>query len=308
MSGAPAVTVVVPFLNAERTMGALLRGLASQQPHELGGTEFVFVDNGSTDDGPKLVAAAALPASRLEHQATPGVSAVRNRGLDVARGDVVAVIDSDCVPSRQWLRELVAPFHNTSAQLAAGALASFPPRTGAQRFAARYGMNDARRTLDMAVPFANGRNMAVRRAAAEAVGGWPEEMLQGDDIEFSHRVVTRFGCPIEYRERALVFHQDRESDEDLWRQAHGYGRGIATLYHRHPNELPWGVPQRVRRLRMSARRRLRWVLAAAGQKTGRVNSDDAEFARYLAGWDRAFWRGFFEERARLGRPARLDQP
>ena len=298
MSQSPAVTVIVPFRDAERTIGGLLSGLASQQATTLGGVEFVFVDNGSTDAGPSLVDAAALPASRIVAEEKRGVSAVRNRGLAVARGGVVVCIDSDCIPSRRWLRELVAPFSDPSVHLAAGSLASFPPQTGAQRFAARHGMNDGQRTLEMALPFANGRNVAVRRTSALAVGGWPEDMVQGEDIEFSTRVMAHFGCAIEYRERALVYHRDRESDDELWAQARGYGRGIAMVYARHPERLPWGRQQQLAQLRRSTRRRVGSAWADLGGVMGFVRADDAEFARYLAGWDRWFWRGFHEERRR----------
>jgi O-antigen biosynthesis protein len=293
------VSVVVPFLNAARTIGDLIVGLRGQRSHALGGTEFIFVDNGSTDAGRDVALTSGLPELRVVDQAVRGVSAARNKGMEAARGEILAVIDSDCVPTRQWLRELVAPFVSADVHLAAGSLASFPPRTAAQRFAARYGLNEAQRTVDAAISFANGRNMAVRRSSALAVGGWPEEMLQGDDIEFSHRIRDRFGCPIEFRDRALVYHQDRESDDELWRQAHGYGRGIALVYDRHRDELPWGPAQRLRRVRMSSRRQLARAGSALGARVGRINDDDAEFARYLAHWDRHFWRGFFEERRRL---------
>jgi glycosyltransferase involved in cell wall biosynthesis len=292
----PAVTVIVPFLNAERTIGALLRGLESLRPTELGAAEFVFVDNGSTDAGPALVEAAAIPESRLVVQPTPGVSAARNRGLALARGEIVALIDSDCVPSRQWLRELVAPFQDPAVHLVAGGLASFPPRTAAQRFAARYGLNDAHRTLQMALPFANGRNMAVRRSSAEHVEGWAEDVLRGDDIDFSTRLLDAVGGSIEYRERALAYHQDRETDEDLWKQARGYGLGIALMYERYPDRLPWGRAEKFRQLRTSSRRRLSASFARLGRVMGFVSDADVEFAEYLAHWDRAFWKGFADAR------------
>src|SRR5262245_13705355 len=194
----PRVTVVVPFLNAEATIGDLIRGLASQVPNTLGATEYVFVDNGSNDGGRALAEASWLPDARVVDQSIPGVSAVRNRGLEVARGEVLAIIDSDCVPTRQWLRELIEPFADERVLLAAGGLASYPPKTGAQRFAAQYGLNDATRNIEMPViPFANGRNMAVRVDAARAIGGWPEDMEKGDDIEFSYRLRKKFDCAIE---------------------------------------------------------------------------------------------------------------
>lgn len=293
----PAVSVVVPFLNAEGTIGALLSGLRAQLPHSLGDTEFLFVDNGSTDSGRHLVERSGLANTRVVDQQRPGVSAVRNAGLQEAVGEIVAVIDSDCVPTRAWLRELVAPFARPEVLLAAGGLASYPPRTAAQRFAAAWGLNDAARNLYVsAIPFANGRNMAVRRSTAQAVGGWPEDMDRGDDVEFSHRVVKQFGCAIEFRPLAMVFHQDRSSDDELWQQAHGYGRGMAQLYARHPEQLPWGWAQRARRARTSTRRRLGAMGTGLAIAAGRADNASSEFARYQAAWDRWFWRGFDDER------------
>jgi glycosyltransferase involved in cell wall biosynthesis len=294
---APAVSVVVPFLNAEATIGALLTGLRTQAPHGLGETEFIFVDNGSADAGRSIVEKMGLAGARVVDEKIRGVSAARNRGLREANGQIVAVIDSDCVPSRQWLRELVAPFSDGDVLLAAGGLASYPPRTAAQRFAAQWGLNDsARNVYESAIPFANGRNMAVRRSAAEAVGGWPEDMDRGDDVEFSYRVVQHFGCVICYRPLALVFHQDRASDAELWDQAHGYGRGMAQLYAEHPGDLPWGWPQRARRTRTTLRRRVGAVSARLAAATRVTDGSHAEFASYLANWDRSFWRGFDAER------------
>src|SRR5207253_208197 len=91
-----------------------------------------------------------------------GVAAARNLGLAEARGAVVALIDADCIPVRTWLRDLIAPFADESVVIVAGGLASFMPRTAAQRFAARYGLSDASHSVARPImPFANGRNMAI---------------------------------------------------------------------------------------------------------------------------------------------------
>ena len=287
----------MPVYNAEGTLGTLLTALRAQLPAELGPAEYLFVDNGSTDRSRQLLGNFAAPGLRVFDEPARGVSAARNRGLKAARGQVVVAIDADCVPVRIWLREIVAPFADPAVKLVAGGLASYPPRTAAQRFAARYGLNDASRNLAMAgIPFANGRNLAVRREVAEAVGGWPEDMDRAEDIEFSHRIRKRFGCPIEYRPLALAFHQDRASDEELQQQAFGYGRGMALLYARHAEFLPWGMNQRALRARMSIRRRLAASFRRMAHRVGRADAESVEFAHYLAMWDRWFWRGFDDER------------
>ena len=292
MDASVSVSVVVPVFNAAATLPELLSGLRSQLPNALGPTEFVLVDNGSTDASHELVERSGLPNLSTLREPKRGPSAARNRGLAAARGEVVALLDADCVPTRGWLRALVEPFADQGVLLVAGGLASYPPRTGAQRFAARYGLNDATRALNNALPFANTRNMAVRRTAARAVGGWPEELTFGEDVEFSYLVRKRFGCEIVFREAALCYHQDRESDDDLLSQAYSYGRGTAVLYRRHSAEVAWTMRHRLHRRRRSTQRWLASRLAQLGSRLGRVSQADAEFAAYLSRWDAAFWRGF----------------
>ena len=293
MTGVPAVSVIVPVFNGEGTLGALLSSLRGLVPHPLGGTEFIIVDNGSTDTSRQMAESAGIKGLRVVDEPRRGPAAARNRGLAEARGDLLALLDDDSVASRRWLRELVAPFSDPTVQIVAGGLASYPPRTGAQRFAARYGLNDATRAVEMqTMPFANTRNMAVRRSVAKAVGGWPEELIVGEDVEFSYRVRSRFGCAIDYRPAALVFDQDRETDEELWHQANGYGRSMADLYALHPDVLPWHWRQNLHRRRRSTQRRLAAAIGRLQRRLGRGDPEMIEFREYLAGWDRSFWRGF----------------
>ncbi|MEP7360076.1 MAG: glycosyltransferase [Chloroflexota bacterium] len=300
MAGADAqVSVIVPVYNGATTLPALLNGLRGQELHGLDEVEFLFVDNNSTDGSRDVIERFGLANARVFDEAKQGVSATRNRALANARGELIATLDADCVPSRQWLRELVAPFADQKVLIAAGGLASYPPRTAAQRFAAQYGLNEAGRNVTMGPGFANGRNMAVRRSVAAAVGGWSEDMRIGEDMDFSYRVIARYNCSIEFRPLALAFHQDRPDDESLFRQAYGYGEGLAMMYSRHSDVLPWGAPQRIRRARMSIRRRVGVIRQRLAQRMDRSTPLDAEFAIYLDRWNTAYWRGFDDEWRRI---------
>jgi hypothetical protein len=75
---------------------------------------------------------------------------------------------------------------------------------------------------------------------------------------------------------------------------------MAMLYRRHPEFLPWGAPQRARRVRMTLRRRLGAARQRLAGRLGRAQADEAEFAAYLALWDAWFWRGFDAERRAPG--------
>ena len=93
----PRVSVVVPVYEAMPYLRTLLVSLLAQ---DLGPDDYevVAVDDGSTDDGPRLLdeLARVHPQLRVVHQENSGwPGAPRNRGLDLARGRYVFFADAD---------------------------------------------------------------------------------------------------------------------------------------------------------------------------------------------------------------------
>ena len=86
------VSVIIPLYNREATIGQALRSVLEQSvpPNEV-----IVVDDGSVDGSADVVRALNDPRVRYFHQANAGAGAARNRGLDVAQGDWVALLDSD---------------------------------------------------------------------------------------------------------------------------------------------------------------------------------------------------------------------
>ena len=89
-----SVSVVVPALNAERTIGQVVRALLEQEPspHEV-----IVVDDGSTDRTAEI--AARLGARVVSTGGGGSAGGARNRGWDAATGDVVLFLDSDAIPA-----------------------------------------------------------------------------------------------------------------------------------------------------------------------------------------------------------------
>ena len=87
------VSVIMPAFNREATVGAAMRSVLAQSHDRF---ELIVVDDGSTDGTVAIVEAFLGDARvRLVCGAHGGVSAARNLGLEQARGDVVAYLDSD---------------------------------------------------------------------------------------------------------------------------------------------------------------------------------------------------------------------
>jgi peptidoglycan/xylan/chitin deacetylase (PgdA/CDA1 family) len=86
----PAVSVVIPARNAEGTLGRTLESLAAQT---FGSFEAIVVENGSSDG--TAAVAASFADVRLERCPARGVSAARNHGISVARGEWLLFLDAD---------------------------------------------------------------------------------------------------------------------------------------------------------------------------------------------------------------------
>ena len=92
---APMVSVVIPAFNQARFLPAAIESAIAQTYRDR---EIIVVDDGSTDDTPE-VARRYGDAVRYVRQANKGLAGARNTGIDRARGEFVALLDSDDV----WL-------------------------------------------------------------------------------------------------------------------------------------------------------------------------------------------------------------
>ena len=92
----PLISVIVPVYNRENVLEECVNSVLKQTWSNL---ELVLIDDGSTDDSALISKALAEKDCRIRVLCMPhcGVSAARNAGLDVARGEYLFFLDSDDV-------------------------------------------------------------------------------------------------------------------------------------------------------------------------------------------------------------------
>ena len=113
MSGVPQnpprgcirVSVVIPCYNGERYLADTIRSVMRQ---EVGPTETIVVDDGSTDGSREVVAAFGAQV-RYARQPHGGAARARNLGAALATGTLLAFIDADDLWTEHALGALIAP-------------------------------------------------------------------------------------------------------------------------------------------------------------------------------------------------------
>jgi teichuronic acid biosynthesis glycosyltransferase TuaG len=95
----PAVSVIIPAYNAEAFLARAIRSVEAQSFRDF---EIVVIDDGSTDGTAEV--ALGFSSVRCVRGSHGGEAAARNRGLEEARGELVAFVDAD----DEWLPEKLA--------------------------------------------------------------------------------------------------------------------------------------------------------------------------------------------------------
>jgi glycosyltransferase involved in cell wall biosynthesis len=262
---APTISVVICTRNRPDSVRATVRSiLACRYPADR--LEVVVVDNASEAD-----AAAGLSekdfdgevAVRVTREPEPGLSNARNRGLGVARNEIVVFADDDVEVDRDWLAILVAPFARdprvgaTSGRTLPGALET-PVQRWVEGFGGRIRNFDIR-VFDLRHPPADqplfpftvgdlgaGRNMAFRRELLIEKGGFDPALgpgtlaHDGDDIEALLRILLSDRMVV-HDPAAIVWHAHPRDYDELWQRVWGYGIALTACLTRaittHPRLL-----------------------------------------------------------------------
>lgn len=216
------VSVVIPlYMNAEK----ILRSVRSVQAQTYPYWELVVVDDGSSDDGAERVRAVGDSRIRVHTQSNQGVSAARNRGIQLATSDLIAFLDADDEWRPNFLETVVvmARTYPHSAWYATGYQIRHP-REGVFNSRLRGVKADFSRGLlpnyflvaVQSDPPVWSSAVAIRRAAIEAIGGFPAGIASGEDLLTWARLAVRYQLAYDIRPLA-IFHvsgYDRRADPE----------------------------------------------------------------------------------------------
>lgn len=180
-----SISVVVPVLNGMRFLPITLPTLLAAG-RRVGGIEIIYVDNGSTDGSREFLEAQESKSLRTHYVEGGTIAGMRNSGARQSSGTYLSFIDSDCSVPERYFEEAVEVLRSTGA--AATGCEIHVPENPHWLEAAWHDLHYFGR--DRFVPYLNSGNFFVSRAAFQAVGGFREDMVTGEDAEIGQRLVS----------------------------------------------------------------------------------------------------------------------
>lgn len=183
----PVVSFVMPVFNSERYIARCLLSIRSLNFDGIG-YEVLIMDNGSTDGTHQIMRDLGF-----DFHVVPkvNVSALRNRGATMARGDYLAFVDSDVELSPQWLQDGLAVFQQDNV-VASGCFPGVPlDATWVQRTWDLHQRGRSRVDSVTPAPWLSSMNLLVRRNAFLEVSGFNEQLTTAEDVDLSYRLGQR---------------------------------------------------------------------------------------------------------------------
>ena len=226
------VSVIIPVFNDPEHLKICLTALETQTyPQDC--YEEIVVDNGSDESLENIV--KQFPQAKLAYCNNPGSYAARNHGISLAKGEILAFTDSDCIPASDWLtmgvKRLVA---TANCGLVAGKIEIF------------FKNSDRPRAIELydSVTFFNQKqyieeekygataNIFSEKLVFERVGLFNSQLKSGGDREWGQRVFAQ-GYSLVYADEARVAHPARYSFGQMYHKVArvrgaGYEQARAT--------------------------------------------------------------------------------
>lgn len=246
------ISVVIPLYNKEEQIAHTLQSVFEQTFQNF---EIVIVDDGSTDNSVEEVEKFDDSRVRLIRQSNAGVSAARNRGIEEARGELIAFLDAD----DEWKLEYLATQY--------GLYQKYPE---CSVYACNYEFRDSKGkvtpTIIRKLPFEGedgilsnyfevascshppicSISIMVKKTAIQAIGGFPLGIKSGEDlltwarlavngkIAYSKRIEAMYVLP----QKSKLGNQERDFQlEDIKECPDIIGKEIESFYEEVKGQL-----------------------------------------------------------------------
>ncbi len=213
------ISLISTVLNEDKNLDFFIKSIIKQKKRP---EEFIIVDGGSTDKTFEILKTYSKKHKWIKIFQKKGfnISQGRNYAIKKAKNDVIATCDAGGKYREDWLEKLAEGFNG---QVSFG--------TDKPLIKNKFQKVLAKKVLHKKV-VGSSRNMIFQKKIWKEVGGYPEDMLIGEDTLFDERIRKK-GYKIIKIPNAICYWEMRKNLLEVKRQFYRYGYWDGVAYRRH---------------------------------------------------------------------------
>lgn len=222
------VSVIIPVYNDFQALEGLIPFLNNQTLNKTD-YEVIIVDNCSDSDIRKNIPDSTefIVLKECKHLASP--YSCRNRGIEIAKGEIIALLDSTCYPVNNWLEDALHCFDSTNSDLIAGEVGfrfkNERPSAG-EYFDSVTNIKMKESVTERKV--AKTANLFVKKSVFDKIGLFQEGIRSGGDVAWT-AMATGSGFKLSFCEKAMVKKEARGLKE-LIKKQYRVGKGQPVIW------------------------------------------------------------------------------
>ncbi len=221
------ISIIIPIKN-NRIVSRLLEKLTTFPEPEK--TEILIID--ASQGKLKDIQNKFPQVKWLDYKASSllSVAEQRNYGIKMAKGDVIVFIDADCIPTKNWLSEIVKPIRAENENITAGYIKSV------RKYPRKWALDHEKVLSNKYVEEAATMNSAFKKSVFEKIGDYDKKFeYGGEDIDLCYRA-RKAGYKIRSQPKAIIYHDWDDISRNISR-VYLYGRASYRFFKKHFREL-----------------------------------------------------------------------
>jgi cellulose synthase/poly-beta-1,6-N-acetylglucosamine synthase-like glycosyltransferase len=235
----PFVSIIVPVYNGERNIGNCIESLLALN-YPSSKMEIIIVDNNSKDATYKTI--QKYPVIPLIEDKIQSSYASRNAGLKIAKGEIIAFTDSDCIADKEWILKALECFQDNSVGCVAGRIEGYSPSNYIEEYLVRTRALCQGSTRFL--PYAQTANALYRKDVFDSIGLFEEKWISGGDADLTWRMLLHSGYKIVSCSDSVIYHVHRSTLKGFFKQRMTWGYGEVLLhkkYKAHYQRREWEI-------------------------------------------------------------------
>ena len=222
-------SIIVPAHNSEKTLEQCLKSVLLQDGINF---EVIVVDNKSTDKTKEIIEKLQRADKRIKYVFEPrqGRGAARNAGINSAKGEIIAMTDSDCVVPKNWLKTLISPIIFENEKAVMGGDREMFSNFWTKNLQKKHNATFDRLSDGKYINIVDTKNFALKTDEAKKIM-FDSNLCSLEDVDFYMRSKKKF--KIRFLKDLKVFHHHRTTFLKVFLRKFEYGFSASQIYKKN---------------------------------------------------------------------------